>query len=230
MTLPYGYAKGKIVTTPQLKPTQRPHEVQYHLHFGLSVAGAQWDIAVNVGTTDADDLLKYKLPFDFSHPVLAMLQSAAPGSHWHPERARYGVGSAKNSPVTMRDGTVLRADVYYPTAANGKRAAGRFPVVLTLTPYGKNVAGAAGVSDETGPSTYLVKRGYIDVVADVRGTGDSGGQFGLFDPKQDTDGRTLVDWAARRAGKMLASTAINTAPNATQATVNGSTCVGIVGK
>ena len=81
MTLPYGYAKGKIVTTPQLKPTQRPHEVQYHLHFGLSVAGAQWDIAVNVGTTDADDLLKYKLPFDFRHPVLATLQSAAPGSH-----------------------------------------------------------------------------------------------------------------------------------------------------
>lgn len=48
MTLRYGYAKGKIVTAPQLKPTQRPHEVQYHLHFGLSVAGAQWDIAVNV--------------------------------------------------------------------------------------------------------------------------------------------------------------------------------------
>ncbi|CAB3801925.1 hypothetical protein LMG28688_05466 [Paraburkholderia caffeinitolerans] len=81
MALPYGYAKGKIVTTPQLTPTQRPHEVQYHLHFGLSVAGAQWDIAVNVGTTDADDLLKYKLPFDFSHPVLATLQSAAAGSH-----------------------------------------------------------------------------------------------------------------------------------------------------
>ncbi|CAM2167961.1 DUF2278 domain-containing protein [Paraburkholderia sacchari] len=81
MALPYGYAKGKIVTTPRLKPTQRPHEVQYHLHFGLSVAGAQWDIAVNVGTTDADDLLKYKLPFDFRHAVLATLQSAAPGSH-----------------------------------------------------------------------------------------------------------------------------------------------------
>ncbi|MCG5078054.1 DUF2278 family protein [Paraburkholderia tagetis] len=81
MALPYGYAKGKIVTTPQLKPTQRHNEVQYHLHFGLSVADAQWDIAVNVGTTDADDLLKYKLPFDFRHPVLATLQSAAPGSN-----------------------------------------------------------------------------------------------------------------------------------------------------
>ncbi|WP_322048969.1 DUF2278 family protein [Paraburkholderia sp. J67] len=80
MSLPYGYAKGKIVTAPQLKSTRRPHEVQYHLHFGLSVAGAQWDVAVNVGTTDADDLLKYKLPFDFRHAVLATLKDAPSGS------------------------------------------------------------------------------------------------------------------------------------------------------
>lgn len=80
MSLPYGFAKGKIVTAPQLKPTRRPHEVQYHLHFGLSVAGAQWDVAVNVGTTDADDLLKYKLLFDFRHAVLATLKEAASGS------------------------------------------------------------------------------------------------------------------------------------------------------
>lgn len=80
MSLPYGYAKGKIVTAPQLKSTRRPHEVQYHLHFGVSVAGAQWDVAVNVGTTDADDLLKYKLLFDFRHEVLATLKDAASGS------------------------------------------------------------------------------------------------------------------------------------------------------
>ena len=41
-----------------------------------------------------------------------------------------------------------------------------------------------------------MERGYIDVVADVRGTGDSGGQFGLFDPAQQQDGATLVRWAA----------------------------------
>ncbi|WP_322055090.1 DUF2278 family protein [Paraburkholderia bannensis] len=80
MSLPYGYAKGKIVSAPQLKSMRRPHETQYHLHFGVSVAGAQWDVAVNVGTTDADDLLKYKLLFDFRHEVLATLKEAASGS------------------------------------------------------------------------------------------------------------------------------------------------------
>jgi uncharacterized protein YukJ len=80
MALPYGFVKAKIVSDPQLKSTRRPHEVQYHLHFGVSVDGAQWDIAVNVGTTDADDLLKYKLVFDFRHAVLDTLENAAEGS------------------------------------------------------------------------------------------------------------------------------------------------------
>ncbi|QGZ66575.1 DUF2278 family protein [Paraburkholderia acidisoli] len=80
MALPYGFVKTKIVSAPQLKSTRRPHEVQYHLHFGVSVNGAQWDIAVNVGTTDADDLLKYKLVYDFRHPIIEQLKAAQAGS------------------------------------------------------------------------------------------------------------------------------------------------------
>ena len=41
-----------------------------------------------------------------------------------------------------------------------------------------------------------MQRGYIDVVVDVRGTGGSEGQWGLFDPIQGQDGATLVNWAA----------------------------------
>ena len=132
-------------------------------------------------------------------PVGVVRASAAPGHHWRPDPARYGVGKVADQPVRMSDGKTLRADVYYPTLA-GKRARGPFPVVLTLTPYGKGMAGAStGTGGQTGPNPYLVQRGYIDVVADVRGTGDSEGQFGLFDPRQDRDGAALVRWAARRA-------------------------------
>src|SRR5437764_587430 len=113
---------------------------------------------------------------------------------WSPEPASYGVVEQQNVPVTMSDGTVLRANVYYP-ATGGQPAAGPFPVLLTQTPYGKDSVGSVGSG--TGEDTYLVERGYIDVVADVRGTGDSGGQFGLFDPAQQQDGATLVRWAAR---------------------------------
>ena len=112
---------------------------------------------------------------------------------WSPEPAQYGIAEQQNVPVTMGDGTVLRANIYSPTL-NGQPAPGPFPVLLTQTPYGKDTTGVAGGG--TGEDPYLVERGYIDVVADVRGTGDSGGQFGLFDPAQQQDGAMLVRWAA----------------------------------
>ena len=112
---------------------------------------------------------------------------------WSPEPAQYGIAEQQNVAVTMSDGTVLRANIYSPTL-NGQPAPGPFPVLLTQTPYGKDTTGVAGGG--TGEDPYLVERGYIDVVADVRGTGDSGGQFGLFDPAQQQDGATLVRWAA----------------------------------
>jgi uncharacterized protein YukJ len=81
VTLAYGYVKAKIVSEPFLKPSHRSHEIQYHLHFNLLVDGAKWDVAVNVGTNDADDLLKYKLAFDFRHPLIQTLAAAQAGSH-----------------------------------------------------------------------------------------------------------------------------------------------------
>ncbi len=130
--------------------------------------------------------------------ALACALAAAPALAWQPEPAQYGVGSQTNVPVTMSDGTVLRANVYFPTdPSTGAAAAGQFPVILSQTPYGKDDGAAGGqLAELAGESTYLVQRGYIDVVADVRGTGGSQGEWGLFDPVQGTDGATLVDWAA----------------------------------
>jgi uncharacterized protein YukJ len=81
MTLAYGYVKAKVISPPTLKATHRPHETQYHLHFGMRVDGDQWDVAVNVGTNDADDQLKYKLLFDFDHAIVGSLKAADAGSH-----------------------------------------------------------------------------------------------------------------------------------------------------
>jgi uncharacterized protein len=116
--------------------------------------------------------------------------SFAPGSTWTPERAVYGTTSTDDVAVTMSDGTVLRANVIYPTdPVTGKVANGPFPVILSQTPHGKGQGGASapgsaqnpsGESATGGPVNYLVQRGYIDIVADVRGTGDSEGTWGVF--------------------------------------------------
>ncbi len=135
--------------------------------------------------------------------ALAMAAVQAPKVlAWTPEHARYKVGERANVAVRMSDGTVLRANVYYPVdKKTGKEAKGTFPVILTQTPYGKDdseyAAGSSSLGELSGYNPYLVERGYIDVIADVRGTGGSTGQWGFFDPVQGHDGATLVNWAAK---------------------------------
>ena len=117
-------------------------------------------------------------------------------SSWSPQPAIHGTGTLLDQPVTMSDGTILRADVYFPTKPGTTTAAsGLYPVLLQQTPYGKGFIVYASAIANTNVD-YLVDRGFIVVIADVRGTGDSGGTFDLFDRVQSTDGVTLAQWAA----------------------------------
>jgi uncharacterized protein YukJ len=83
MTLPYGYVKAKVTSAPILKGSRghnkHTHETQYHLHCDLDVGGQTWDVAINVGTSDSDDLLKFKLVYDYVHGVTETLAAAAAG-------------------------------------------------------------------------------------------------------------------------------------------------------
>lgn len=134
-----------------------------------------------------------------------LLAAPATASAWTPEAASYKIGEQANVGVRMADGTVIRANVYYPTVpSSGAAAPGPFPVIMVQDPYGKDSAGSASgaqggpeASSETGEVPYLIERGYIDVVAEVRGTGGSEGTFDLLNPIQAQDGATLVRWAAR---------------------------------
>ncbi len=136
--------------------------------------------------------------------TLIVAAIAAPSAlAWRPEKAKYGIGQHDNLAIHTSGGVILRANVYYPTnAKTGKEAAGKFPVILAQTPYGKDdskYAGSSSLGELSGYNPYLIKRGYIEVVADVRGTGGSTGQWGFFDPVQGHDGATLVNWAAKLA-------------------------------
>ena len=138
-------------------------------------------------------------------PPGVVAASAAPGSTWRPEPAVYGTGSTNDIALTGAGGTTIRVNEIYPTTASGAPAPGKFPVLLTMTPYGKGQGGSSAPGSASSPSAgaatggadnYLVQRGYIEVVMDVRGTGDSNGQWGLFDPIQQQDAVDVLDWAA----------------------------------
>lgn len=87
----------------------------------------------------------------------------------------------------MRDGTVLRADVYRPDDT------GPLPVLLHRIPYGKDHP--LCVTNLMFPPIVAAARGYAVVVQDVRGRGASDGRWEPLRPEA-SDGYDSVEWAA----------------------------------
>ena len=140
--------------------------------------------------------------------AVALLAVAAPAaalaapSPWPGSPEAYGVSGPTQHMVTMSDGVQLAVDVYYPTdPRTGRPATGPFPIVLSQTPYGKRSSvttqSMSAAYGGDGYYPYLIRHGYIDVVADVRGSGSSDGAFTLFGPREMQDGVELVRWASR---------------------------------
>jgi len=94
--------------------------------------------------------------------------------------------------VTVRDGTVLLADVHRPDDD------GRHPALISASPYPRQIQdlGAPMGFIEAGATDFWVPRGYVHVIANLRGTGGSGGTFGFFDEQERHDVHDLVEWAA----------------------------------
>jgi hypothetical protein len=88
-------------------------------------------------------------------------------------------------PATMRDGTILRADVFTPTASD------TFPVILLRLPYNKDRAQTYVYAS---PGFYA-SQCYNVVVQDVRGQYKSDGIFYTF-RDEATDGYDTIEWAA----------------------------------
>lgn len=93
----------------------------------------------------------------------------------------------KNVEARMRDGTVLRADLYRPAAG------GRHPVLLQRTPYNKESLALTGMTLDP---LRAAAAGYNVVIQDVRARWASdGGPFFLY-RDEGRDGRDSVAWAA----------------------------------
>ena len=87
----------------------------------------------------------------------------------------------KNVAMKTRDGVTLRADIYHPAAE------GKYPVLLTRTPYNKDSMSPIGFKG--------AGRGFIVVVQDVRGRYNSEGEWYTF-KNEINDGYDTVEWAA----------------------------------
>ena len=119
----------------------------------------------------------------------------------------------KDVAVPMRDGAVLRANVFRPGGG------GRFPVLMTLGPYGKDVHLSQFMPEaweaikrrhpeilEASSCKYLVfetpdpemwaPHGYVVVKVDSRGSGKSPGKLDVNSPAEFRDFHDAIEWAA----------------------------------
>jgi putative CocE/NonD family hydrolase len=88
-----------------------------------------------------------------------------------------------NRRVRMRDGVELSADIYRPEKP------GRYPVILTRTPYTKTSSSTLGIA------RYFVANDYVFISMDVRGRGDSDGKFNPY-VNDARDGYDAIEWSA----------------------------------
>jgi len=104
----------------------------------------------------------------------------------------YAIRRTDNVGIAVRDGTTLMADLFQPDAD------GRFPALLSFSPYPRQIqdVGAPLGFIEAGASDFFVPRGYVQLIANARGTGGSGGAWTLLDQQERDDLYDLIEWIA----------------------------------
>ncbi|MCO5297401.1 MAG: CocE/NonD family hydrolase [Fimbriimonadaceae bacterium] len=85
--------------------------------------------------------------------------------------------------IPVRDGVELAADMARPTAE------GKYPAILVRSPYGR---AASAIEAE-----WWAKRGYVFIAQDVRGRGDSKGDWNPFMPER-ADGFDTIEWISKQ--------------------------------
>ncbi len=127
------------------------------------------------------------------------------GGDWHDRLSQpeHGLIEERDRMVTMRDGIRVAIDIFRPDSP------GRFPALLACSPYGKDIQKVTAVQRplsprhgngglEAGDTCYFVERGYIHVIADSRGSGNSEGAYDNYGAKEQNDGYDLIEWIAEQ--------------------------------
>jgi len=122
-------------------------------------------------------------------------------THWKTSERRYGIEVERDVRIPVRDGTILVGDIFRPDAP------GRFPVILGCHPYNNELQTAPlkpiGYGNlrgylESGDPAFYVRRGYVQAIVNVRGTGKSQGKMQMMGPLEALDVSDVIEWLARQ--------------------------------
>jgi putative CocE/NonD family hydrolase len=118
---------------------------------------------------------------------------------WRTSERKYGIVAERDVKIPMSDGIKIDCDIFRPDAR------GKFPAILGVHPFDKPSQSAPTMpkgfyllngSIEAGDINFYVRRGYAQVIANVRGTGKSEGPFLNRGPREVEDTCEIINWVA----------------------------------
>jgi uncharacterized protein len=121
----------------------------------------------------------------FATSILAQSPTPAPATSPSQPPAEYNLRWGVKIP--MRDNVELNATLYFPKTPDGSFL--KTPVIFTLTPYISDTYHERGA--------YFASHGYAFALVDVRGRGNSAGEFEPFS-NEPRDGHDVVEWLAKQ--------------------------------
>jgi uncharacterized protein len=122
-------------------------------------------------------------------------------------KREFNIISNRNVFVDMSDGVHINVDVFRPDGE------GKFPALIGMSPLLKDyqhdhvwpapartqrIRGTPIANMEAGPTDFFVRRGYVHIIGNVRGTGLSEGSYRYFDSREIKDTYELIEWAANQ--------------------------------
>lgn len=130
---------------------------------------------------------------------------------WKTSERKYNVVTERDARIPMSDGIELSADIFRPDSTE------KFPGILGIHPYPQQPQTAPIMPNsfssvtfphpgeekgrgwiESGDPNFLVRRGYVQVVANVRGVGKSGGTYDFMGSQEIRDVAEVIEWIARQ--------------------------------
>ncbi len=121
---------------------------------------------------------------------------------WKTSERRYTPIVERHVKIRMDDGVELDADVFRPDTKLEK-----FPAILGVHCYNNEWQSAPVMPQginiynggiEAGDPQFFVRRGYVQVIVNVRGTGSSGGRYANYGPREVKDTYEVIEWIARQ--------------------------------
>lgn len=121
------------------------------------------------------------------------------GINWQVSTREHDVQVERGVAIPTSDGVMLSADIFRPATA------GRFPALLGVHAYNMAMQTAPSrpqaiqgrnAQAEAGDPQFFVRRGYVHVIVNARGTGRSQGEYSHYGPRDVQDIADVIGWIA----------------------------------